>query len=149
ASPTTQGAVSQFFLEQQVTDDIKILSHKQGATLFMTLLAAFKILLYRYSSQEDICIGTTIAGRQQSETENLIGYFVNTMALRSQINANGSFLELLDQTKTNVLEAFENEEVPFDQVVAEVGIKRERYQNPLFQVMFLFQNTENTSLNWE
>src|SRR4030088_1433281 len=89
------------------------LSQQQGATLYMTLLTAFKVLLYRYSGQEDICVGTPVAGRNQQELEELIGFFINTLALRSQVSGEQSFTGLLKEVKGATLEAYGHQEVPF------------------------------------
>ena len=80
----------------------------------MTLLSAFNILLYRYSGQKDICVGSPIAGRQQKEVEELIGFFINTLALRSEVNSDASFTELLQQVRATTLEAYEHQDVPFE-----------------------------------
>src|SRR4030088_2195589 len=93
------------------------LSQQQGATLYMTLLTAFKVLLYRYSGQEDICVGTPVAGRNQQELEGLIGFFVNTLALRSQVRGDMSFNGLLEEVKATTLGAYAHQEVPFEKVV--------------------------------
>ena len=116
------------------------LSHQHGATLYMTLLAAFKVLLYRYSGQEDICVGTSVAGRPQQELEGLIGFFINTLALRSQIKGDMSFIELLQAIKDTTLEAYAHQEVPFEKVVDAVIKGRDMSRHPLFQVLFSLQN---------
>ena len=107
----------------------------------MTLLATLKVLIYRYTSQSDICVGTGIAGRQQQEVEELIGFFVNTLALRTTVNPDETFIDLLQLVKQTTLEAYENQEVPFEKVVDVVSSKRDRSRNPIFQVMFVLQNT--------
>ena len=106
----------------------------------MTLLAAFKVLLYRYSGQEDICIGTTVAGRPQQELEGLIGFFINTLALRSQVRGEMPFAELLQEVKAMTLEAYAHQEVPFEKVVDAVVKGRDMSRHPLFQVLFSLQN---------
>ncbi|MEX2592395.1 MAG: amino acid adenylation domain-containing protein, partial [Anditalea sp.] len=140
SSTSTKGAVSQFRIDSILSGKIRAIAKQEGATLFMTLLAAFKVLLYRYSSQEDICVGTVMAGRQQTETEDLIGYFINTLPLRSQLDGKASFTDLLEQIKNTTLDAYANQEVPFERIVAAVAVERVENQNPLFQVMFLLQN---------
>ena len=112
-----------------------------GATLYMTLLAAFKVLLYRYSGQEDISVGTPIAGRQQQEVEGLIGFFVNTLALRTHVSGDSPFTALLQVVKATTLEAYAHQEVPFEKVVDAVVNERDMSRNPLFQVAFVLQNT--------
>ena len=138
--PSQAGAVGQFLIPSPLVDKLKRLSIEKGATLFMTLLAGFKALLYRYSALEDVCVGTAIAGREEPETEGMIGYFINTLPLRTQVSGKSSFLDLLGRVKATTLEAFEHKEVPFEKVVAEVGAERSKHQNPLFQVMFNYQN---------
>lgn len=136
-----RGAVSWFELDQSLTDDLKAIGHREGATLFMTLLAAFNVMLYRYSGQQDICVGTPIAGRQHQELEGLIGFFVNTLALRNQLEATQTFNELLGQIRRTTMEAYEYQEVPFEKVVDAVVKERDMSRNPLFQVMLILQNT--------
>ena len=137
----TRGAANSFNINKDVLDQIQLLSQEQGTTLFMTLLAVFNVLLYRHTGQQDICVGTPIAGRQQQEVEGLIGFFVNTLALRSQLNDNLSFLDLLKQVKATTLEAYDHQEVPFEKVVEVVVKERDMSRSPLFQVMLVLQNT--------
>ncbi len=138
---SNRGALSGFRLSKEVSTGLQQLSQQHGATMFMTLLAAFKVLMYRYSGQSDICVGTPIAGRQQSELEGLIGFFVNTLALRTEVNGNDSFEQLLQHVRTTTLEAYDHQEVPFEKVV-ELSVKdRDMSRSPLFQVMFVLQNT--------
>ena len=109
----------------------------------MTLLSAFNILLYRYSGQEDICVGTSVAGRPQKELEELIGFFVNTLALRNQVRGDMSFIELLEDVKGTTLDAYQHQEVPFEKVVEAVVKERQAGINPLFQVMLVLINLAN------
>ena len=141
AIQSTKGAVAEFSLGKELSDELLSFSQHHGATIFMTLLAAFKVLLYRYSGQQDICVGIGIAGRQSQEMENLIGFFVNTLALRSDINGQDSFNEMLDKVKVTTMEAYENQEVPFEKVVDAVVGDRDMSKNPLVQVSFVLQNT--------
>ena len=137
----TRGAFMGFQVDKQTAAGLQTLSQQNGATLFMTLLAAFKVLLYRYTGQADICVGTPVAGRQQQEVENLIGFFINTLALRTELNGEGSFTGLLQQVRTNTLEAYGHQEVPFEKVVEAVVKERDLSRSPIFQVMFVFRNT--------
>ena len=107
----------------------------------MTLLSAFKVLLYRYTGQNDICVGTGVAGRQNQEVEELVGLFVNMLALRSDVQGKESFVHLLQQVASTTLEAYKNQEVPFEKVVEAVVRKGRRNRPPLFQVIFVLQNT--------
>jgi len=138
---STRGSVVSFKVENDLLAKLKLLSQQQGTTLFMTLLSAFKVLLHNYSGQQDICVGTSIAGRQQEEIEGLIGFFINTLALRSDVNHNLSFTDLLQKVKTTTLEAYENQEVPFEKVVDAIAAQRDISRNPIFQVLFALQNT--------
>ncbi|HVI44817.1 MAG TPA: amino acid adenylation domain-containing protein [Chitinophaga sp.] len=144
AIQSTRGAISLFRFEATLLQQLRYLSQQEGTTLFMTLLAAFKVLLYRYTGQEDVCIGTTIAGRTRQETESLIGFFVNTLALRSDLAGEPSFTALLQQVKETTLNAYDHQEVPFEKVVEEVVKDRDVSRTPLFQVMFELQNTPDT-----
>jgi amino acid adenylation domain-containing protein len=122
-------------------DQLLRFSQQEGVTLFMTLLGAFKVLLYRYSGQIDICVGTSVAGRQQQETEGLIGFFVNTLAIRSEVNEQLSFRAFLQDVKATMLRAYDHQDVPFEKVVEAVGVKRDLRQHPIVQVVFTLQNT--------
>ncbi|MEO6230963.1 MAG: amino acid adenylation domain-containing protein [Ferruginibacter sp.] len=135
------GACVSFRIDKELSSVLHLLSQQQGTTLFMTLLAAFQVLLYRHSGQQDICIGTPIAGRQQQELEGLIGFFVNTLVLRTKLSGNNTFIDLLQQARITTLEAYEHQEVPFEKVVETLVKERDLSRSPLFQVMLVFQNT--------
>ena len=137
---STRGAKFDFTIEEELLSALQQLSEQQGVTLFMTLLSVFKVLLHRYSNQEDISIGTPIANRTLKEVEELIGFFVNTLVLRSEVNSNLKFIEFLQQVKTTALEAYEQQDLPFEKVVEAVVKDRDPGRNPLFQVMFILQN---------
>jgi amino acid adenylation domain-containing protein len=139
-----RGATQSFYINKDLSDRLQALSHRYGATLYMTLLAAFKVLLYRYSGQEDICVGTSVANRPQQELEELIGFFVNTLALRSQVKGEIPFSELLEEVKTTTLEAYAHQDVPFEKVVDAVVKGRDMSRHPLFQVLFSLQNVPET-----
>ncbi|MEM9008335.1 MAG: condensation domain-containing protein, partial [Cyanobacteria bacterium P01_F01_bin.86] len=119
---------------------LKTLSRQQGTTLFMTLLAVFKVLLHRYSAQADIGVGVPVANRNHTEVEPLIGFFVNTLALRSHLTATMTFRDLLQQVKQTAADAFQYQEVPFAKIVEALQPERDLSQNPLFQVMFQLQS---------
>ncbi|MES2732925.1 MAG: amino acid adenylation domain-containing protein [Bacteroidota bacterium] len=140
ALQTTRGGVLEFSIDQQVSEQVKQLCQAQEVTLFMGLLTVFKVLLYRYSGQEDICVGTPIAGRDRREVEPLIGFFINMLALRSNLAHNPSFSTLLQQIKGMTLEAYAHQQVPFEKVVERVVTERDTSRSPLFQVMFVLQN---------
>jgi len=138
---SSKGAIHSFQIDKKQADQLKVLSQASGTTLYMTILAAFNVLLYRYSGQEDICVGTPVAGRNQQELEGLIGFFINTLALRNEVGGNLSFRALLEEVKTTTLEAYSHQEVPFEKVVDAVVKVRDMSRSPLFQVMFSLENT--------
>ncbi|HYC29783.1 MAG TPA: amino acid adenylation domain-containing protein, partial [Chitinophagaceae bacterium] len=141
AIQSTRGSIVWFNIDKQLTDALKALSQQEGVTLYMTLLAAFKLLLYRYTGQHDICVGTPVAGRQQKETEVLIGLFLNSLALRTRLDNEQTFIDLLQQVRTTTLEAYEHQDAPFEKVVEAVVKDRDLSRSPLFQVLFILQNT--------
>ncbi|NPC86792.1 hypothetical protein HPC49_52485, partial [Pyxidicoccus fallax] len=141
--PTFQshrGAAFSFSLSASLTDSLTQLAHESGATLFMVLLASWQVLLSRYSDQTDFCVGTPIAGRTRQETEPLIGFFVNTLVLRARLEGDPTFTQLLAQVKDSALGAFAHQDVPFEQLVDELGVVRDLSRSPLFQVAFALQN---------
>ncbi|NEP86223.1 MAG: amino acid adenylation domain-containing protein [Okeania sp. SIO2C2] len=125
-----------------VTSKVKQLSQKQGTTLFMTLLAVFKVLLFRYSGQESIVVGTAIANRNRTEIEGLIGFFVNSLVMYTDLGGEPSFTEVLNRVKQTALEAYTHQDIPFEKLVEELDPQRSLSQNPLFQVMFALQQEE-------
>ena len=136
------GATHRFTLDAQLSGQLKDLVRHQGGTLYMILLAAFQVLLYRYTGQNDICVGTLIANRQYGETEGLIGMFFNTLALRSQVEGEDTFAALLAQVKATCLEAYEHQDTPFEKVVEMLHPQRNLAISPLFQVMLILQNVD-------
>jgi amino acid adenylation domain-containing protein/non-ribosomal peptide synthase protein (TIGR01720 family)/FkbM family methyltransferase len=135
------GARISFKVSKETSEALNKISRNNGSTLFMSLFAGFNILLQRYSSQDDICVGTPVANRTMKETEPLIGYFINTLALRTDLSGNPSFNQLVQKVKENTLEAFGNQEVPFEKVVEAVVKERDLNRNPIYQVLFTMQNT--------
>ncbi|MBZ4336625.1 non-ribosomal peptide synthase/polyketide synthase, partial [Corallococcus sp. AS-1-12] len=133
-------------IPKRVADGLKALSQREGATPFMTLLAAFQVLLSRYSAQDDISVGTPIAGRTQAETEGLIGFFINTLVLRAQLNPRATFRELLTQVRGTTLAAYDHQHLPFEKLVEAVQPSRDLSRSPLFQAMFVLQNTPTEAL---
>ena len=132
-------------MPEQTKRAIQSLSQQTGSTDYMILLASFMVLLHKYSRQEDIVVGSPISGRTHKDTENMLGMFVNTLAMRSNPERNKSFTQLLDEVKTTSLEAFDNQEYPLESLVEEIVEKRDLTRNPLFDVLFTLQNTENES----
>lgn len=143
---TFNGARSPITLSKSLTDSLKLMGRREGASLFMILLAAFKTLLYRYSGQSDIVIGTPIANRHRSEVEGLIGFFANTLALRTDLSVNPSFKDVLNKVRKVALGAYANQDLPFERLVGELNPERQMSRQPLFQVMFVFQNTPSPAL---
>jgi len=137
---TFRGAHQAMVLPKNLQDGFKALSRAEGATLFMTFLAAFKVLLHRYTDQEDVLIGTPIANRNRLETEGLIGFFVNTLVLRTDLSGNPRFRDVLRRVRSVCLGAYGHQDLPFDRLVEELHVKRDLSRNPLFQVMFVLHN---------
>ncbi|HEU4508047.1 MAG TPA: amino acid adenylation domain-containing protein [Pyrinomonadaceae bacterium] len=146
AVQTFRGAHQSLTLSPELTTELKALTQREGVTLFMTLLAAFQTLLSRYSGQDDIVIGTPIAGRNRAETENLIGFFINTLVLRTDLNGNPTFEELLRRVREVALGAYAHQEVPFEKLVEELQPERDMSRAPLFQVMLVLQNTPSAEV---
>lgn len=136
---TYAGADQLFDVTQSLTEKLNELSNREGATLFMALLAAFVTLLHRYTGQADILLGTAIAGRNRREIENLIGFFVNTLVLRTDLSGNPTFRELLARVREVSLGAYEHQDLPFEKLVEELRPERDASRPPFFQVMFNLQ----------
>jgi amino acid adenylation domain-containing protein len=143
---TYQGATESFTLSTALTQALKALCQREGVTLFMLLLTAFKLLLHRYSHQEDIIVGVPIANRNRAEIEGLIGFFVNTLVLRTNLEGNPSLRELLQRVKQVTLGAYSNQDLPFERLVEELKPERHLNRNPLFDVMFALQNATESEL---
>ncbi len=144
AVQTARGATLDFTIPADVASDWQRLSRQEGATLFMTLLAAFQVLLHRYSGQHHITVGSPIANRNQVETEGLIGFFVNTLIFHTDLSGNPTFRQLLAQVKDVALGAYAHQELPFEKLVEELQPERNLSHHPLFQVMFTLQNAKPT-----
>lgn len=139
---TYNGALLHKQIDAQATAQFKTLCQQAGSTLFMGLLAAVKALLYRYTGQTDIIIGSPIAGRENPELENQIGFYVNTLALRTQFTATDTFNTLLQKVQEVTLAAFEHQAYPFDELVEALALKRDLGRNALFDIMVILQNTD-------
>lgn len=144
---TNRGASHNFVIPATVSQQLQQLSQQAGVTLFMTLLASFKILLQRYSNQNDIVVGTDVANRNQAEIEQLIGFFINLLVLRTDLSGNPTFLELLQRVRSQTLAAYAHQDLPFDELVRELQPERNLSSTvPLFQVLFVLQNTPSSDL---
>jgi Condensation domain/Phosphopantetheine attachment site len=139
AVPSYRGAQLSFRLSPEVSAGLKELSRREGVTLFMTLLAAFQTLLHRYSGQEEILVGTAIANRNYRETEELIGFFINQLVLRTNLSGEPTFLELLQRVKEVCLGAYAHQDVPFEKLVEELQPERDLSRSPIIQVHIGFQ----------
>jgi amino acid adenylation domain-containing protein len=145
-APTFQGAHYPFWIPASLHGALKKLSQEGGVTLFMTLLAAFQVLLSRYTDQDDIVVGSPIANRNRSELEGLIGFFVNSLILRTDLSGNPTFPELLQRVREVALAAYAHQDLPFEKLVQELQPERDIGRNPLFQVSFqLFSSVNQTS----
>ncbi len=137
---TFRGAKQTVVLSPGLLDDLRNLSRAEGTTLFMTLLTAFSVLLSRYSGQEEVVIGSPIAGRNRAETEKAVGLFLNTVVLRVNLAGNPPLRELLGKVRETALGAYAHQELPFEKLVAEIAPERDFSRNPLFQAMLILQN---------
>ncbi len=140
AFPSFNGAQAKFVISPSLSAELKNLCQQEGVTLFMVLLAAFKTLLYRYTGQTDILVGSPIASRNRAEIESLIGFFVNVLVLRTSLDGIPNFRELLQRVKATALEAYTHQDLPFEKLVEALQPERHLSYNPLFQVMFVLQN---------
>ncbi|MCP4640444.1 MAG: amino acid adenylation domain-containing protein, partial [bacterium] len=127
-------------------DGLLGLSQREGATLFMTLLAAFKVLLRKYTGQDNFAVGSPIANRTRAELEHLIGFFVNSLVMRTDVSGDPTFVDLLSRVRETALGAYEHQDVPFERLVEEANPERDMSRNPLFQIMFAVQNAPRPPL---
>jgi amino acid adenylation domain-containing protein/non-ribosomal peptide synthase protein (TIGR01720 family) len=146
AVQTHQGHGTSLFISRELSEQFKALSQAEGATLFMSLLAAFSALLHSYSGQDDIVVGTPTAGRNRTEVEDVIGLFLNTLVLRTSVSGDPTFKELLGRVKEVALGAYAHQELPLEKIIEEIQPARSLSYNPLFQVLFQLQNLASESL---
>ena len=144
---TFQGGVECFQVDRDLTQRLKQLSQQSEATLFMTLLAAFLVLISRYSGQLDLVVGSPIANRNSKSVEQLMGFFANTLALRGDLSGNPSFRDFLAQVRQTTLSAYAHQDLPFEMLVEKLQLDRDLSRNPLVQVIFSLQNTPQSSGN--
>ena len=140
AVQTSRGASQSMTLPKTLSKSLKVLSQGEGVTIFMTLLAAFGTLLHRYTGQDDIVVGSPIAGRNRAEMEGLIGVFINTLVLRTDFSGNPTFRELLGRVRETALGAYAHQNLPFEKLVEELKPERNLSHTPLFQVMFNYED---------
>ncbi|WP_080497089.1 non-ribosomal peptide synthetase [Bacillus wiedmannii] len=138
-----------FELDKVLTDKLNILARKTGTTLYMVLLASYNILLQKYTGQQDIVVGSPIAGRSHADLKKMIGMFVNTLAMRNRPDDAKTFSSFLREVEENTIEAFENSDYQFEQLVEKLHINRDKERNPLFDTMFVLQNTDERRLELE
>ncbi|WP_219539924.1 non-ribosomal peptide synthetase, partial [Nonomuraea guangzhouensis] len=139
---STDGAAITFQLDTEVARRLQEISRRHGATMFMTLLAAYTVLLHKYTGQDDLIVGTPVANRNHAETEQLIGFFVNTLALRTDLRADPTFTDLLTHIRGTALAAYAHQDLPFEQLIDELNITRDRSRTPLVQSFFNYVITE-------
>ncbi|WP_425414250.1 condensation domain-containing protein, partial [Paenibacillus taiwanensis] len=142
-----EGDKLQFSIDREQSDKLQRLAGNAGATLYMVMLAAYTTLLHKYSGQDDLIVGTPIAGRTHSDTEPLIGMFVNSLAIRNYPHPEKSFSSYLEEIKATTLQAYEHQDYPFEALVEKLQVVRNPSRNPLFDTMFILQNTENNSVS--
>src|SRR5262249_10376768 len=140
------GAIEFFALPAELASGLRELSRREGATLYMVLLAAFSLLLSRYSGQEDIVVGTPIAGRSHRDLEGLIGFFVNTLVLRADLSGDPTFRELVGRVKEVALGAYAHQDLPFEKLVEVLQPPRDLRRQPIFQVMLALQNMPHAAM---
>ena len=154
ATPSHRGGLEAAEIDEELSEGLKRLSQREGVTLFMALMAAFKVILMRYSGQEDVVVGAPIANRTRKEVEGLIGFFVNTLVLRTDLSGNPSFRELIGREREVALGAYVHQEAPFEKLVEEINPERDLSRSPLFQAVMTLQNRRpgkgsgKSRMNW-
>ncbi|MCX2829639.1 amino acid adenylation domain-containing protein [Bacillus pseudomycoides] len=136
-----EGANLNFTVNEEITEGLRKLSRKTGSTIHMVLLSVFNILLSKYSGQEEIVVGVPVAGRQNVDLQNIVGMFVNTLAIKSNPSGEKEYIELLEETKENLLTAYENQDYQLEKLIDKLSIKRDTSRNPLFDVLFNVEDT--------
>jgi amino acid adenylation domain-containing protein len=144
--PSYKGGIKTLTLSKEVLEALKSVSSEAGATLFMTVLAAFKVFLYKCAGASDVIVGTPVANRNRPEIEGLIGFFVNTLAIRTDLAGNPGFKDLLERVRESVLGALAHPDVPFEKIVEEIAPERSLSHSPIFQVVFALENASDEKL---
>ena len=142
-----KGSDCVFKLSPNLSSDVEELAKSQGHTPFMVLLAAYKLLICRYTGQEDICVGTPIANRTQAQQEDMIGFFINTLALRTDFSGNPEFEEILQRIHETTIGAYSHQDIPFEKLVDELNVERDLSRTPLFQTFFSLNHSNLSNLN--
>ncbi|WP_328854478.1 amino acid adenylation domain-containing protein [Microbispora hainanensis] len=140
------GAAHGITLDRELADALTVLGGANGATLYMTLLAAFQVLLARYSGQDDFAVGSPVSGRDLPELERVVGLFINSLPMRADLSGDPTFTELLGRVRETALDAYTHQELPFDRLVGELCVERDVSRSPVFQVMFALQNYRSAPL---
>jgi acyl carrier protein len=146
AQQTFRGEEFRFSISTELTEELQALARKEGVTMFMLLLAAWQTLLHRYTHQDDIVVGADMANRNRRETEDLIGFFVNMLVMRTDLSGDPTFRELLARVREVAFGAYAHQDLPFEKLVEEMGVERDLARNPLFQVVLVLQNTPKKAL---
>lgn len=144
--PTFRGATYRSLLPTSLAEAVRVLSRQQGCTTFMTLLAGFQTMVLHYTGNPDVVLGTDLANRSSVQTEALIGFFVNLLALRADLSGDPTFTELMSSDREVALGAYAHQDVPFDKLVEELQSERSLSHNPLVQVLFVQQNTPRSAM---
>jgi amino acid adenylation domain-containing protein len=147
-TPTYRGAIVRTVMNANSSACLRTLCKQFGVTMFMAVLAAWKVLLYRYSGQDDIVVGTPVSNRNRLETEELIGLFLNTLVLRTDLSGNPRFVDLLNRERKVALDAYEHQDIPFEQLVQALQPERAFNRNPLFQIFFNVRHTGKGTVEW-
>jgi len=149
AISTYQGNFINVVIPESLTEKLMELNRQQGCSMFMTLFSAFNLLLYRYSGQDDILVGSPIANRKRPELEEIIGFFINTLVLRTDLSGNPTFLQLMERVRQVSAGSYDNQDLPFEKLVEELQPDRYMNHNPLFQAMLVLQNVPRKAINLE
>ncbi|MFC6015640.1 amino acid adenylation domain-containing protein [Plantactinospora solaniradicis] len=144
---SSEGALIKFMIPDEVAEALRVVSRASGASMFMTLFSVYTMLLSRWSGQDDVVVGTPTANRNRAEIEGLIGYFINTLVLRTDLSGDPTVAELLSRVRSEALAAFAHQDVPVERLVDELVTDRDRSRTPLFQVLFNYFTDDNTNTN--
>jgi len=146
---THAGASESLLLDKPLADRLKALARSSGCTPFVVLMAAFNVLLCRYSGEDDLVVGTPVTGRRHSELDGVIGFFLNTLGIRTDLSANPDFSELMERTKRTMMEAFAHQDLPFEKLVEELQPVRNRSHAPIFQALFVLNSLSPDESSWQ